>query len=436
MTRPAASPASVLVLVLVAMLATAPRSAGAVSCKADGAACRTNQSCCSGACVDGAPPGSKPFGICCTPTTCAAHNAECGTIPNGTCPQSLDCGSCTRPNTCGGGGTANVCGCTPTTCAAQGKNCGTISDGCTGTLDCGTCTGSDTCGGGGTANVCGCTSRTCADVGASGGTISDGCGGTLDCAASCTDDGGCASTEFCLNGRCAPKSAFQRPCVGMNECRSGCCCGSTAIHEPGDFCDPRSLLNTFGSPGVCTTVAICESYGQLLADLGSDIFQRYFALAECPGASCGEDSDCPFSQVCTGGICRLKLPVGSGCEFSSECGPSKAAGEACCCTPSGGSSGTCDGQSHCIGSGGTCECSPGDVLRSFGGVCPGTSCGQDSQCVASGGLVFQFCTAGVCTPKAPGGAPCSFSAGCLADCCCSETDTCDTFDSSPCTCLP
>jgi hypothetical protein len=45
--------------------------------------------------------------------------------------------------------------CTPTTCAAQGKNCGSISDGCGGTLSCGTCTSPQTCGGGGTANVCG-----------------------------------------------------------------------------------------------------------------------------------------------------------------------------------------------------------------------------------------------------------------------------------------
>jgi hypothetical protein len=45
--------------------------------------------------------------------------------------------------------------CAPTTCAAQGDNCGTISDGCGGTLDCGTCTLPQTCGGGGTSNVCG-----------------------------------------------------------------------------------------------------------------------------------------------------------------------------------------------------------------------------------------------------------------------------------------
>src|SRR5947209_9774996 len=45
--------------------------------------------------------------------------------------------SCTAPQSCGGGGTANVCGCTPTTCAAQGKSCGSIPDGCSGTLSCG-----------------------------------------------------------------------------------------------------------------------------------------------------------------------------------------------------------------------------------------------------------------------------------------------------------
>lgn len=45
--------------------------------------------------------------------------------------------------------------CVPTTCAALGKNCGSISDGCGGTLSCGTCATGMTCGGGGTANVCG-----------------------------------------------------------------------------------------------------------------------------------------------------------------------------------------------------------------------------------------------------------------------------------------
>lgn len=45
--------------------------------------------------------------------------------------------------------------CVPTTCDVQGAQCGTISNGCGGTLECGTCAAPDTCGGGGTANVCG-----------------------------------------------------------------------------------------------------------------------------------------------------------------------------------------------------------------------------------------------------------------------------------------
>jgi hypothetical protein len=93
----------------------------------------------------------------CVPTTCAAQGKNCGSLSDG-CGGTLSCGSCTSPQTCGGGGTANVCGssaCTPTTCATQGKNCGSISDGCGGTLSCGTCTSPETCGGAGTANVCG-----------------------------------------------------------------------------------------------------------------------------------------------------------------------------------------------------------------------------------------------------------------------------------------
>jgi hypothetical protein len=93
-----------------------------------------------------------------TCATCASLGKNCGTVSNG-CGGSLNCGTCTSPQTCGGGGTANVCGatssCTPTTCAAQGKNCGSISDGCGGALTCGSCTSPQTCGGGGAANVCG-----------------------------------------------------------------------------------------------------------------------------------------------------------------------------------------------------------------------------------------------------------------------------------------
>jgi hypothetical protein len=50
---------------------------------------------------------------------------------------------------------APTCGCTPTTCAAHDATCGTIPDGCGGTLACGTCGAGTTCGGGGVPNQCG-----------------------------------------------------------------------------------------------------------------------------------------------------------------------------------------------------------------------------------------------------------------------------------------
>jgi hypothetical protein len=133
----------VLLLALLAGLGVWPRTAAANPCKADGEACRTNQSCCGGVCVNSAPPGKRPRGTCCTPTTCAAEGANCGLINDGTCPDMLNCGTCTDPETCGGSGTPNVCGTstttttTTTTSSTIGGNCRTcwlsVSDLCTAT---------------------------------------------------------------------------------------------------------------------------------------------------------------------------------------------------------------------------------------------------------------------------------------------------------------
>jgi hypothetical protein len=146
-----------------------------------GSICPTNQTC---------GGGGTPNVCGCTPTTCMAQGKNCGSISNG-CGGTLNCGMCGAPNTCGGGGTANVCGCTPMGCGT--KNCGTISDGCGGTPSCGTCMLPQTCGGSGTANVCGCTPTTCAAQGKNCGAIADGCGSTLVC-------GACVSPDTCGGG--------------------------------------------------------------------------------------------------------------------------------------------------------------------------------------------------------------------------------------------
>src|SRR5579872_4335818 len=80
--------------------------------------------------------------------TCASAHATCGPIGDG-CGGLLDCGTCTLPETCGGGGVHSVCGgdggCLPRTCSSVGASCGPVTDGCGGLLQCGSCDGGQTC---------------------------------------------------------------------------------------------------------------------------------------------------------------------------------------------------------------------------------------------------------------------------------------------------
>ena len=165
----------------------------------------------------------------CVPTTCAAAGKTCGTIDNG-CGGSINCGSCTWPQTCGGGGVENVCGpsareCVPTTCAAAGKNCGTIDNGCGGKVICGSCAPPLTCGGGGAEGVCGtperdCVPTTCAAQGKTCGTIDNGCGGKISCG-SCTPPLTCGGGG--VENVCGPPA---RDCVPTTCTAAGKNCGT------------------------------------------------------------------------------------------------------------------------------------------------------------------------------------------------------------------
>ena len=128
----------------------------------------------------------------CKADTCAAHGYNCGIFDDGCCGQ-INCGTCSAPDTCGGGGTVGVCGCTPSTCASQGFLCGTAPDNCGGTLNCGTCPTGQSC------NLfyhfCQSGCQTCAGQAFNCGTASDGCGGTLRC-------GKCKRGQTCANNVC------------------------------------------------------------------------------------------------------------------------------------------------------------------------------------------------------------------------------------------
>jgi hypothetical protein len=366
----------------------------------------------------------------CTPKTCTDLGATCGYRADG-CGGLLDCGGCTAPDTCGGGGTANQCGhsCTRTTCGAKGANCGTIADGCGGTLDCGSCTAPAICGGGGTANVCGtpaCTPRSCASVNASCGPISDGCGGTVDCGVCPTGQtcGGGGTPNACGTGSCNPKTCTSENAqcgfigdgcggtVACGTCPSGQTCGAGGPNVCGGACTPRTCASVNadcgfigdGCGGVldcgsCTAPEICGG-GGTPSQCGGSCMPRTCASAY---ATCGAISDgcggvlqcgtCPAGKSCGGagvanqcgaGTCTPK----SCSQANAECG---AVGDGCgnvlqC--------GTCTAPESCGGAGVANQCGAG-------GCVPLTCAQQGAECGPAadgcGGLLdCGTCKAGTC----------------------------------------
>ncbi|MCA3012638.1 MAG: carboxypeptidase regulatory-like domain-containing protein [Myxococcaceae bacterium] len=216
--------------------------------------------------VDGGEDGGSTQ--LCSLVSCTSANANCGPVGDG-CGGFISCGTCTPPETCGGGGTPSRCGgsmgCIPRTCASQGATCGPLSDGCGGIVQCGACTGpGESCGGGGTPNRCGvagtnlvdggCVPRTQCPVGLNCGPIADGCGGTLSCG-TCTTAG-----QSCGGGGVANVCGTTNTCVPRTCQQAGATCG-----QVGDGCggltpncgtcpaDAGIICGGGGIPNVCGT---------------------------------------------------------------------------------------------------------------------------------------------------------------------------------------
>ncbi len=247
-------------------------------------------------------PGDGGCGL----QTCQSVGANCGPVGDG-CGDVLDCGACTAPQTCGGGGTPSVCGghagCVPRTCASAGAACGPIGDGCGGALDCGSCEAPATCGGGGTPSVCGittaadggtfapdggCLARGCTEQGIECGPAGDGCGGLLDCGG--CDAGSCGGGGKL--GRCGAPACTRRTCV-----EAGAGCG-----EVGDGCG--GLIDCGG----CAPPAFCGGGG-----VGNQCGVGPGALDA--GWGCHASSDCASDRLCEGGAC---VPWSDG-GFDPDC---------------------------------------------------------------------------------------------------------------------
>jgi hypothetical protein len=141
----------------------------------------TPQSC--GACGVACPATTACKAYSCVNSNCLSTNAAVGTACAG--------------GTCDGAGGC-IAACTPKNCVQLGLSCGSAGDGCGGTIQCGSCSAGQTCGGGGVTGLCGsaaCTPKNCVQLGLSCGSAGDGCGGTIQC-------GSCSAGKTCGGGIC------------------------------------------------------------------------------------------------------------------------------------------------------------------------------------------------------------------------------------------
>jgi len=295
-------------------------------------------------------PDKPPPPPTCTPRTdCSFLGAgqHCGPVADG-CGGTINCGTCTAPQVCGGGG-PSTCGgtaCTPRSCTQQGANCGPVADGCGGIQDCGPCAAPQTCGGGGVPSRCGnpsCIQTDCAKQGINCGPAGDGCGGTIASCGTCSVPetcGGGGSPGVCGNSTCVPKTTCPADTCGpiADGCGGVLQCGPC----------PAGQICGGGNPGVAS--------------------------------KCGAGSCSPRTCARAGANCGA---IGDGCGGQVDCGPCTVPGQSC---GGGGTPSVCGGCTKLTCAGLGYECGPaGDGC---GGQLDCGSCAAPDTC-GGGGVTFK-----------------------------------------------
>jgi hypothetical protein len=192
----------------------------------------------------------------CFQTSNKAAGATCSEDGGKVCDGSGDCvdcinnTNCTAPETCGGGGTPNVCGCTPTaSCATLALTCGSGSDGCGMTLDC--------------------------DDGIENGTETDvDCGGGVGCATKCAQGDTCLTGTDCTGGICADGFCCDAACTAQ--------CKACSVSGSEGKCVNIPKLGTDTTGTTCSGVNACDGAGICKKANG----QPCAAAGECASGTC------------------------------------------------------------------------------------------------------------------------------------------------------
>ncbi|MGO9837131.1 MAG: hypothetical protein ACLP1X_23290 [Polyangiaceae bacterium] len=302
----------------------------------------------------------------CVPKTCADFPAStCGQQADGCGGLTANCSTCTTPAFCGGGG-PSLCGtgdaggdagvCVPKTCADYPMSCGQQGDGCGSlTVNCGTCTDPEFCGGNPAApGTCGgnnglgpdggpivqpCIPKTCAALGNPCGVAGDGCGGLTPVCTTCTSPAYCGGggTSKCGTGTDSGAG-------GTDGGTGGSCTPKTCANYPANTCGAQSdgCGGLTANCGTCTNPAYCGGGGPGLCG-GNDGKTPDGAIASqcvpktCAGLgyNCGQAGDgcggiigpcgpaCIAPQVCGGGgspnVCGSNIPCTGLCQQQVAC---------------------------------------------------------------------------------------------------------------------
>ena len=368
--------------------------------------------------------GGTQYVCGCTPeegaTFCVRLGANCDNVTaNDNCgtQKTYNCGTCTSPQTCNGGGVQNVCGCTnedgPTFCTRLGKNCDnvTANDNCgeQRTYNCGICASPDTCGGGGKQYVCGCTPN-CAG----------NCNGPDSCGGMCPNS--CTLPDVCFNNICCTPTCIGKcggasdECMGICEsCPTNFVCQDQSCKACGNFNQPCCAVDLCSLGYVCTS-GICKKINGQLCSTKTDC-----ASGNCPS----QDLVC-CNEACDG-LCETCLAVKRGLGTDGICGAVKTGTDPDneCTT---GPKSTCQKDGWCSGIRGACElwengtvCNARSCTADLSGVNLVNTCDGLGTCMDSG---TQNCTPGV---TVCGGAPSDYTCihcGDYAEPCCTG-DACN-----------
>lgn len=225
--------------------------------------------------------GTTTSGGTCKPLTCKDLGINCGPAGDG-CGGKIECGTCTSPETCGGGGKPSVCGgtagCVPQTCAQQKVACGPAGDGCGGTIaNCGTCPAPQFCGGGGPSQ-CG------------GGLVNDGGMSVLP------DGGLCAPRTVCNPNECGPVANGCGGILNCSGCPAGTSCGGGGVAS---MCGAPACVKTTCAAAGANCGYVADGCGGLL-DCGGSMANAGCAVGFCGG---GGANKCGTGAVSDAGTC-------------------------------------------------------------------------------------------------------------------------------------